>query len=824
MPDARILIVEDEGIQALDMQRRLTALGYPVPDIASSGEEALRKATEARPDLVLMDIMLPGRIDGVAAAELIRSRFDAPVIYITAYADEDTLHRAKITEPYGYIVKPFKERELHIAIDMALYKSRIESKLKASERWLATTLKSIGDATVATDANGLITFMNAVAEGLMGWTSEEVLGKKLVDVFTIINRDTRRAVENPVTRVLREGAVVGLANHTLLISRSGKEIPIDDSAAPIKDGKGNMIGVVLVFRDITERDRVERERELTFEFLQLVNKSAGTADLVRSATFFFQEKSGCEAVGIRLRNGEDFPYFEARGFPREFVLAENQLCQRDAAGALVRDSGGNPLIECMCGNVICGRFDPAKPFFTTKGSFWTNSTTDLLAGTTEADRQGRTRNRCNGEGYESVALFPLCVGRERLGLLQFNDRRRGVFPADAISLWERMTDYLSIALSRFRAEEAALRAKEEWERTFKAIPDLIAILDNEHRVVKVNQAMADRLGLVPDQCIGAKCHEVVHKLPRPPAFCPHAMTCQDGEEHVVEVHEPNLGGDFLVSTSPLRDDNGQLIGSIHVARNITERKRMEEELLKKSMHLESANKELESFSYSVSHDLRAPLRGIDGYAMMLSKSIGDKLDEDAKRKLQIIRDQVGLMGQLIDGLLTFSRLGRAAMSPCRLDMGELAKQVWIDLCRINPGRRMELRNGSMPEVCGDRTLIRQVLSNLLSNAIKFTKARNAAIIEIGGSRQGDECQYYVKDNGIGFDMNYYKKLFGVFQRLHSEEEFEGTGVGLAIVQRIIHRHGGRVWGEGKVNEGAAFYFTLPGTYPQVPSSDRMTAP
>jgi CheY-like chemotaxis protein len=139
MFDARILIVEDEGIQALDMQHRLTALGYPVPVIASSGEEALQKTEETRPDLVLMDIMLPGKIDGVTAAELIRARYDAPVIYITAYADEDTLHRAKVTEPYGYIVKPFKERELHITIDMALYKSKMERKLKESERWWSTT-------------------------------------------------------------------------------------------------------------------------------------------------------------------------------------------------------------------------------------------------------------------------------------------------------------------------------------------------------------------------------------------------------------------------------------------------------------------------------------------------------------------------------------------------------------------------------------------------------------------------------------------------------------------------------------------------------------
>ncbi|MFA5181640.1 MAG: PAS domain-containing protein [Syntrophales bacterium] len=623
MPDAKIMIVEDEGIQALDMQNRLTSLGYPVPNIASSGEEAIGLAEEARPDLILMDIMLPGEIDGVTAAEKIHARFDIPVIYITAYADEETLRRAKVTEPYGYIVKPFKERELHITIDMALYKSKLERKLKESERRWATTLKSIGDAVIATDEKGMVTFMNAVAEDLMGWKLAEIQNRKMTDVFNIINRDTRQPAENPVVRVLLEGAVVGLANHTLLIARDGREIPIDDSAAPIKDDQGRIVGVILVFRDITERDR---------------------------------------------------------------------------------------------------------------------------------------------------------------------------------------------------AEQALLLARDEWERTFNTIPDLIAILDKEHRVVRTNQAMADRLGMAPDQCIGARCYEVIHGLSQPPEFCPHALTCRDGGEHVAEVHDAVLGGDFLVSTTPLCDERDRLVGSIHVARNITERKRMEEELRQKSDHLEAANKELEAFTYSVTHDLRAPLRAIEGYSRMLVRGAGEKLAADTLHKLQVIRDNVRKMGQLIDDLLTFSRFGRVTMSPVPLDMENLAGEVWDELCGINPERSLNLRRGSLPPVFGDRSLIRQVFANLLSNAIKFTRNKEAPVIEIGSSRKEDGTCYYVKDNGAGFDMRFYDKLFTVFQRLHGDNEFEGTGVGLAIVHRIIHRHGGRVWAEAEVDRGASFYFCLPAD--DSPAKDR----
>ncbi|MGI6358898.1 MAG: ATP-binding protein [Bacillota bacterium] len=268
MPKARILIVEDEGIEALDIQHRLTNLGYSAPDIAFSGEEALRLVEQVCPDLVLMDIMLHGDVDGVTAAQEVQSRFGIPVVYLTAYADQDTVQRAKVTAPYGYLVKPFKERELDIAIDMALYKHRMERQLQESREWFATTLRSIGDGVIATDQAGQITFMNAVAEQLTGWQLSEVKGRRLTEVMLLINRDTRLPIENPASKVLRERRVVGLANHTLLIAKDGTEVPIDDSAAPIKDEQGRIIGVILVFRDVTERERAEEELRAAHDELE----------------------------------------------------------------------------------------------------------------------------------------------------------------------------------------------------------------------------------------------------------------------------------------------------------------------------------------------------------------------------------------------------------------------------------------------------------------------------------------------------------------------------------------------------------------------------
>lgn len=259
MAKAQILVVEDEGIIAQDIQNTLKKLGYAVPAIAYSGKEGIEKAQEIQPDLVLMDIVLGGGIDGIEAAEQIRRRFHIPVVYLTAYADEKTLERAKITEPFGYILKPFEEKELYITIEMALYKHEMERRLKESQQWLTTTLKSIGDAVIATDINGCVIFMNPIAESLTGWTQKEASGKHLKKVFNIINEKTGKQVDDPVTRVLREGIVVGLANHTILISKDGTRRSIDDSGAPIKDENGKIIGVVLVFRDVSEKRRIEQE-------------------------------------------------------------------------------------------------------------------------------------------------------------------------------------------------------------------------------------------------------------------------------------------------------------------------------------------------------------------------------------------------------------------------------------------------------------------------------------------------------------------------------------------------------------------------------------
>jgi len=265
MTKAEILIVEDDAVVARDIQNRLKALGFLAPAMVPSGEEAIERVKEHKPDLVLMDIMLRGKMDGIEAADQIRSQFNIPVVYVTAYADEDVLERAKVTEPFGYIIKPFEDRDLNTTIEIALFKHKMEKQLKESEEWLSTTLKSIGDAVIATEKNSQVTFMNPVAESLTGWHQEEARGRPLENVFNIINEETRKKVEDPVAEVIRKGTIVGLANHTVLIARDGTEIDIDDSGAPIKNEKGDIIGVVLVFRDVREVRQAKKKARASEE-------------------------------------------------------------------------------------------------------------------------------------------------------------------------------------------------------------------------------------------------------------------------------------------------------------------------------------------------------------------------------------------------------------------------------------------------------------------------------------------------------------------------------------------------------------------------------
>lgn len=388
-------------------------------------------------------------------------------------------------------------------------------------------------------------------------------------------------------------------------------------------------------------------------------------------------------------------------------------------------------------------------------------------------------------------------------------------------------------LSALEDSKAATQAQHLSEERYRTMiensNDMIWALTAEGNFSFINQRAADITGYAIDEWLGKSFAPLVVEEDRQRVWEIHRRI-MNGEKIHYEVRGKKANGETLilsVNASPILQ-NGREIGAISFSSDITARKHAEEELHRLNTELErrvqartaelaASNKELEAFSYSVSHDLRAPLRSITGFVELLRKQGYDSIDDKGRHYMDVISQSAVQMGQLIDDILTFSRIGRAEITMHRINLDLVLKDVINTLRPQFEQRQVVWQLHPLPEVMGERTMLALVLQNLLSNALKFTQTRATAIIEIGTIEQGpDEIVCYVKDNGVGFDMRHVDKLFGLFQRLHPQTQFAGTGVGLANVHRMIQRHGGRVWAEGKIDEGATIYFSLP-KKPEVPT-------
>ncbi len=432
-----VLIVEDEGIVAKDLSNRLLKLGYEVCGIAAQAHQAIQMARDLKPGLILMDIQLDGSPDGIEAAEIIQRAHDIPVIYLTAHSDPATLARAKLTGPSGYILKPFEERELAIQIELALYKNQTDRQLRERREWLRVTLTSIGDAVIATDTVGNITFLNPVAENLTGWSMTEALGRPVTEVFKIVNETARAPVDDPVSMVLKSGKTVGLANQTVLLRKYGGEIPIDDSGAMIRDNDGRIFGVVLVFRDISDRKIAENAQEKSKQRQALLAQVAER--LLRSENPQEIVEDLCRSVMAHIDCQFFFNYLVKEPGKQMQLNAWAGIPEKAAAAIRHLDFG---VAVCGCvaqegRRIIAADIQNQDDFRTA----WVKSF-----------------------GVQAYCCHPLKIGEKLVGTLSFGTKTRPTFNDDEVDLMRSVCDQVAVAIQRMLVQKELQQLNETLEQ------------------------------------------------------------------------------------------------------------------------------------------------------------------------------------------------------------------------------------------------------------------------------------------------------------------------------------------------------------------------
>jgi PAS domain S-box-containing protein len=807
------------------------------------------------------------------------------------------------------------------------WRRRAEAALREGEERYRATLYSIGDAVIATDQGSRVKQMNPVAEKLTGWTESQASGRPLDEVFRIVNEETHAVVESPVARVLREGHVVGLANHSLLIGKDGKESPIADSGAPIRNEKGGTTGVVLVFRDQTKERAAQKALKESEAFNRTIVESIPQQLFLkdRNGVYLAVNQPYAASLGCRpdqLVGKDDFASYPTelaekyRADDRAVMesgrvkdLEEKYLAQGKeywvhTIKAPVSDDGGQVTAVLGLFEDITARKRVEQSLKDARdrleeaqraahlGNWEWDARNDQITGSEEFYRlfdvapEGLSRfsqfvERLHPDDRERVQRDVAdalkqdrpydtdyrirlsdggrrdIIARGRVFVDEGGKPLRMVGTCLDITERKRMEErigHLNLVLKAIRnvnqlivrekdPETLIRRSCEVLTETRGYFSAWIALYDESGKqMIAASAGLGDAFESLKDRfrsgqlaaCDKAVHERGVHVVRNPAAECPNcsAATLYRGQSAIAVrlEHEGHVHGLLVMSMDPglvdlvdeqnlieeVADDIAYALHGLDVEkqRGAAEedlrkhRDQLEQRVRDRTAQLEESNKELEAFSYSVSHDLRAPLRAIDGFTRLLADDYAPHLDTEGKRLCSIIHENTAKMGRLIDDLLAFSRLGRAEMSLSRIDMETMANSVFHELTTPESRARIDFQVGVLPPVVADTTLMRQVWMNLLSNAIKFSSKRERAVIQVSAQQNQGENVYVVQDNGAGFDMQYVGKLFGVFQRLHSSREFEGTGVGLALVQRVIRRHGGRVWAESEIDKGATFYFAL----------------
>ncbi len=833
-----ILILEDNPADAELIQFELEEAGFVfAAKVVMTEEDFVRELQEFSPDLILSDYDLPQYNGALALAEAKRRRPDTPFILVSGAVTEDRAIDILTQGAKDYVLKNRLQQRLVPAVRRALAEAQEHrARKQAEEELLRATqilyaISKYSPALVfAKDIQCRLVYASESTLRALGKSAAEVLGKTDVEFHADprlgeavmendrIVRETLRplVVEEPTrlpdgtVRVFHSTKVPWIAEDGKLVGTFGISVDITElklAEKALKDANETL-----------EQRVAERVADLKAEMAARKKVEEENQRLLANAEL---ERDRLSALICSITDEIWFADDEQRltlmnpAVDKEFgsCVVEGMEVEKIAAGFEVYRSDGTPR-----------PVDEAPPLRALRGEMVTKEEEIVLI---PARGERRTREvtatpvrDVNGAIIGSVSVVrDITEQKKAENLLKANLAALMRMHALSTKVLERgghepmLQEIMQAAVAIMAAEKGTLQM---------AAGDSLRIVAHcgHERPFLDFFAAAENVASV--------CGEATKRGER--------VIVEDVEMSPLFAGTPSLSvlrnaGVRAVQSTPLMSREGKLLGILTTqwgvpyvpdehdlwridllarqAAEIIEHVRVQEALKERTQQLEDANKELESFSYSVSHDLKAPLRAIDGYFRMFLKKYGSTLDDDALRMISAIRGNTRKMDALIDDLLSFSKVLQSGMTMTEIDMDKLAGEVWDDIRAANQERDLEFKITNLLPGFGDRALIRQALSNLILNAVKFTKNRQPGVIEISSYPEPGEIVYRVKDNGIGFDMAFYDKLFSVFQRLHGDEEYEGTGVGMAIVQRIIHRHGGRVWAEGEVDKGATFYFTLP---------------
>ncbi len=694
-----------------------------------------------------------------------------------------------LRDPFNLIFRDLRQAQETIEKakeDLEVRVKERTAELCLSEERYRSLIHKVQTAIVLHDGQGRILDSNPLAQELLGLSADQLLGRELIDPewhFVREDGSVLPVAEYPAslalsTRKPLRGYMVGIS-----CPNRADVTWVLVNAEPEYNSAGGITQMVVSFVDITERKLLDD----ALLFVAQRGWQTGAENFFDALARFLGEKLDMDYALIdRIDENPD--------------MAETVALY--AKGAIIPNMR-YALKGTPCENVMGRRL-----------CVYPHGIQQLFPEDTLLPEMGA----------ESYIGIPLWDSTDRpIGLIAVIGNKPLPDDAPVTQLLQLVATRAAAELERERSNRL-LRAREHEFRTLAAnLPDNIVRYDREGRTVYVNPALEKTLGADAARMLGTRIREF-HPDGSYEAYAQAVDTAlASGENREIEFTMPLPTKASIVHQIRMiveRDEQGEVIGVLAIGTDITERKRAEEEIYKlnaelerrvaeRTAQLEGANKELEAFCYSVSHDLRAPLRHIDGYVELLVSRCRGGLNDQGLHYVDIISDAARQMGTLIDDLLHFSRTGRAEMRWESVDMNWVIQEALTLVKEIHPGRAIEWNIGKLPTVWGDHALLRQVWVNLLGNAAKFTQKQDPARIEVCAHKEGGTITFEVSDNGVGFDMRYAGKLFGVFQRLHPQEDFEGTGIGLATVQRIVARHGGRVWAEAELNRGATFYFTLP---------------